>query len=61
MIDKIECDHEKVTPKYKDSDFIGLDEYEIQRKFPRFDGVCPDCGTLLIAYSSTMHYIAGDW
>lgn len=57
----VECTHDKVMPKYKDEDFQGLDEYEVQERFPRFFGRCPDCRSQVILYSSDMHYIAGDW
>lgn len=62
MIDtKSECKHASVQPKYLDSDFSGLDEHEVRRRFPRFDGVCPECGSRMIMYSSFVHYAAGDW
>lgn len=56
-----DCQHTTVAPKYNDQDFGTLDEYEVRRRFPRFDGTCPECGTRIIIYSSYMHYIAGDW
>lgn len=34
---------------------------EIRKRWPRFDGECPDCGKHLIAYASSEHYIFGDW
>lgn len=55
------CAHAKVMPNYDDKDFEGLDEFEIRKRFPRFHGECPDCGARLILYSSTLHYVMGDW
>lgn len=40
----------------------GLDEYEVQRRWPRLHGACPwGCGYVGIYYASAMHYIMGDW
>jgi len=55
------CQHKKVAPKYLDKDFKGLSAEEIHKRFPRFEGICPDCGEHWILYSSFAHYIAGDW
>lgn len=55
------CTHPQVMPQYRDADFENLSASEIKQKFPRFFGQCPDCGEQVILYSSTLHYIAGDW
>lgn len=34
---------------------------EVRQLFPRFCGICPDCGTQLIKYASAEHYVLGDW
>lgn len=55
------CKHESCTPEFDEEAAQGMDEYEIKERWPRFDGTCPDCGGLVIAYASPMHYIMGDW
>lgn len=55
------CTHAKCLPAFDEAAAKGLDEYEVRRRWPRFSGACPDCGCSVIAYASTMHYIAGDW
>lgn len=55
------CRHESVMPKVSDDQLEGLSADEVREKYPRFFGVCPDCGQRLILYASAMHYVAGDW
>jgi hypothetical protein len=56
---KNDCDH-GVT--FDEEAARGLDEYEVQRRWPRLHGVCPrGCGYVGIHYASPMHYIMGDW
>lgn len=55
------CTHPKCTPAFDEEAAKGLDAAEIQRRWPRFDGVCPDCGERMIIYASFMQYIAGDY
>lgn len=55
------CKHESCTPEFDPELAKGLSSSEVQRKFPRFDGVCPDCQGLVIVYASAAHYILGDW
>ena len=55
------CEHPKCLPKFDEKAARGLDEFEVRKRWPRFDGKCPDCGALLIQYASAMHYIMGDW
>lgn len=54
------CQHEKVQPTFPEG-AGSLPVSEIRRLYPRFDGVCPDCGERWILYASIEHYVAGDW
>jgi hypothetical protein len=60
-----QCKHEKCTPHYDEkqmeADASKMSLTAFREKYPRFDGYCPGCGSQLIAYSSFMHYIMGDW
>jgi len=56
-----QCPHEKVMPEFDAKAAYNLDAYEVRRRWPRFEGNCPDCGERLIAYASAAHYVAGDW
>lgn len=56
-----ECPHLNCLPKFDEKAAYGLDEYTIRKRWPRFQGVCPDCGVHLISYASAAHFIAGDW
>jgi len=38
-----------------------LSSFEIRKRYPRFDGVCPDCNQQVIVYASMHQYIAGDY
>lgn len=38
-----------------------LSVYEVRKRWPRLDGVCPLCGFVGIGYASYQHYIMGDW
>lgn len=59
--DPNECRHPKTTPAYDPTAAKGLEASEIQRRWPRFYGRCPDCGASVIGYASYEHYIMGDW
>jgi hypothetical protein len=53
-------------PRRSRSDFytvlaVKMSVVEVREKFPRFDGVCPDCGAMIIVYVSYLHYLYGDW
>jgi len=52
------CRHESVMPKYDDEIAKNLTRQEILKKYPRYDGPCPDCGQLLILYASPEHFAA---
>lgn len=52
--------HERCKVEFDEAD-ANLPEWEIRRRWPRFDGECPDCGKRMIVYASATHYIAGDW
>jgi DNA adenine methylase len=58
------CSHSKCMPKFSADDeraATGMDAAEVRRRWPRFEGCCPDCGEQLVMYASASHYIAGDW
>lgn len=61
--DMSECRHESVKVEFDEEDCKShnYSSEEVQRRWPRFHGICPDCGKLLIKYASTAHYIWGDW
>lgn len=56
-----ECKHTKVQPKFNIEEAEGLTSYEVRKRWPRFHGICPDCGQYLILYASFEHYVSGDW
>jgi len=59
---KPKCDHARHTPAVPDDDTLcEMSNREVRRKYPRYDGICEDCGAQVIVYASFMHYIAGDW
>ena len=39
----------------------GLSANEVRRRWPRFHGICSECGYRGIYYASAMQYISGDW
>ena len=55
------CSHPKCLPEFDEQASRLLTVGEIQKRWPRFWGECPDCGENVIAYASIGHYIAGDW
>lgn len=55
------CEHPQTIPVFDADAAEELDEYEVRKRWPRFQGRCPDCGELVIAYASLEHYVAGDW
>lgn len=59
---QINCGHDTVRPNVPVDQYLHtLEAAEVRRRYPRFHGVCPDCGQLVIVYGSAAHYIAGDW
>lgn len=65
LIKTEECRHEVCTPHYDAEqmriDAETMDVLSFQKKYPRFDGNCPDCGVHLISYASYDHYLMGSW
>lgn len=55
------CEHKNVIPEFDEDDARDLSPIEVRKKYPRFFGTCPDCGSNVIAYASFEHFIAGDW
>ncbi len=56
-----DCSHERVRVEFDEEAARGLSVAEIRKRWPRFSGICPDCGTTLIKYASAAHYTCGDW
>jgi hypothetical protein len=58
-----ECEHTKCAVSFDEEAAKLLKENtdEIRKLWPRFEGKCPDCGSLLIKYASYAHYVYGDW
>jgi hypothetical protein len=57
----VKCQHLKVQPTFDREASEGLSAEEVRKRWPRFMGVCPDCGEHWILYASMEHYLAGDW
>jgi hypothetical protein len=55
------CKHPKCLPEFDQTAAMGLSAPEVQKRWPRFWGVCPDCGVRLVMYASAEHCIMGDW
>ena len=58
---RLECSHWRCTPTFDPVAARGLDEVEVRRRWPRFEGVCEECGSMVISYASAEHFAAGDW
>jgi len=56
-----ECEHKSCKVEFDEEAARSMTEYEIKRRWPRFEGECPDCGGRVIKYASASHYIQGDW
>lgn len=56
-----DCQHERCTPAFDEIEAGCMGADEIHKKYPRFNGPCPDCGQKVIVYASFLHYIAGDY
>ena len=55
------CEHTSVMPTYDSEEAKGKTAMEVREKWPRFFGVCPDCGQQAILYASFEQYVMGDW
>lgn len=58
------CSHSAVTPKMtreEEKEAHALRPHEVRKRWPRFQGICPECNQQVIAYASMAHYILGDW
>jgi ArsR family metal-binding transcriptional regulator len=61
---EFQCQHAECRPRFTEADereAQNVDASEVRRRWPRFDGRCPDCGEQVIMYASAAHYVAGDW
>jgi hypothetical protein len=56
-----ECTHASAQVPFDEVLAPKLDSSEVRRRWPRFEGTCPDCGCSLIKYASHAHYLLGDW
>ena len=56
-----ECQHTKCIPTFDAEAARGLEAYEVRRRWPRFEGTCPNCNESVIVYGSIAHYLSGDW
>lgn len=57
-----ECLHQTCLPAFDLKEAEQLkDSFAVRKRFPRFWGVCAECGSSVIAYASYEHYIMGDW
>jgi hypothetical protein len=56
-----ECTHDKVMPAFDLEKSRTMTAAEVKKTYPRFTGVCPDCGYYGALYASMSHFIAGDW
>ncbi len=59
--DKKNCTHAKCMPEFNEEEAEKMTAKQIREKYPRFQGICPDCGEQLIMYASTKQYIYGDY
>jgi hypothetical protein len=55
------CKHLKCLPEFDKSTAQKMSVSEIRKAFPRFSGICPDCGNNVMVYASYEHYLMGDW
>lgn len=58
-IDK--CEHGRCRPQFDAGAARGLSDQEVRRRWPRFEGVCSECGERVIVYASAEHFVMGDW
>jgi len=56
-----ECAHPLCIPSFDAEAARGLSDKEVRRRWPRFQGVCPNCNAQVIAYASFEHFTMGDW
>lgn len=59
-----QCEHTKHVPQYDHAEMRKdgrLSVEEFRAKYPRYQGICEDCGAQVICYASYTHYIMGDW
>jgi len=56
------CTHSRMRPPDFDlNEAREMSAHDIQLKFPRYQGECPDCGKFLTIYASPEHRNAGGW
>jgi hypothetical protein len=62
LVDKSKfCKHANIRVEFDEEAAKGLDAGEVRKRWPRYHGPCPDCGTMMISYASFLHYVSGDW
>lgn len=55
------CEHKLISPPYDEQAAKGLSVHEVRERWPRFDGICPECRQKVIVYASFLHFLRGDW
>ena len=56
------CEHPKLPrPPFDAEAARDLSAEEVQRRWPRSEKTCPDCGARMILYASAEHLVMGDW
>lgn len=55
------CRHVKHIPAFDQDQAANIPSSEVRKRWPRFEGICEDCGKRVIVYASDMHYIRGDY
>ena len=49
------------TPDFDEAVAVALSSAAVRKKYPRWSGLCNQCGYNGIKYASKVHYIYGDW
>jgi hypothetical protein len=57
----VDCDHVYPMPEFDEAAAKFLTPAEVRKRWPRYDGPCPNCGQRILSYASLSHFICGDW
>jgi len=55
------CKHARCTVAFDRAAAAGLSAARVRKRWPRWDGPCPDCGLRMLKYASSDHFFYGDW